>query len=134
MHWVCVAWMCVGQASSPTAETAGQAAELLADIGWQVANSSPVTSSRRDVTSPANLAVSVCGLSARAQDIHRRVKRFIDQHVLPVEQDVMNWQSDPQTKWTVHPRIEQLKVTLSFLSSPSLSSVLVSWASCKSLC
>ena len=101
--------MCSGQASSPNAEAAGAASELIANIGWNIA-SSTVTSSRRDVTA-AGFPLSVTGLSARAQDFHRRVKNFIEERVLPVEQDVLNWHSDPQTKWIIHPRIEQLKVT-----------------------
>ena len=105
----------VGQASSPTAESAGAAAHVLADIGWKVA-SSTVTSSGRDVTA-ISLPVSVSGLSGRAQDFHRRVKRFIREHILPVEQDVLNWHSNPQTKWSTHPRVEQLKVIVLYHSS-----------------
>ena len=100
--------MCVGQATSSTAQSAGAAAKLLADIAWQVASSS-VTSSRRDVTADS-LPMSVSALSARAQDFHRRVKKFIEEHILPVEQDVMTWHLTPRTKWMTHPRIEQLKV------------------------
>jgi len=104
-----------GQASSPTAQAAGVAAKLLADIGWRVVcdATTPVTSSGppRDVRRGAGLALSVSELSARAQDFHLRVKNFIQEHVLPVEQDVLNWQANSHTKWTVHPRMEQLKVS-----------------------
>jgi len=100
--------VCLGQASSATSESTGVLAKSVAHIGWQVA-SGQLTSSSRDV-SAASLAVSVCALSACAQDYHRRVRSFIEEHILPVEQDVLNWQSEPQTKWTTHPRIEQLKV------------------------
>jgi len=114
---VCVSVLCVGQASSPRAECAGVAAELLADIGWQLASSSTAVVTSRppcDVTGSRCVALSVCGLSSRAQDLHRRVKTFIEQCVLPVEQDVMDWYREPPTKWTIHPRIEQLKVTLCY--------------------
>ena len=115
---------CVGQAKSTRAECAGRAAELLADIGWQLANS-PVTSQpgRCDVTGDVTgLPVVVAGLSSHAQDLHRRVKSFIECHVMPVEQDVMRWHQDTQTKWITHPTIEQLKVCLSvnsFIRLPS---------------
>jgi len=115
----------VGQASSPNAEAAGPAAELIADIGWRIASSSsspssPVTSSvtssscARDVML---LPLSVASLSARAQDLHRRVRNFLEEQVLPAEPDVLSWASDPQTKWTTHPRLEHLKVCSSRCSS-----------------
>jgi len=109
--------MSLGQSSSPDAQSAGAVVELLADIGWKIAtSSSAVTSSRRDVTGDdvtgGRLPLNVGGLSARAQDLHRRVKSFIEEHVLPVEQDVLNWHCHPQTKWTTHPTIQQLKVCL----------------------
>lgn len=106
--------LCVGQSSSASAESAGPAARLLADIGWQVASSSP-TSSQCDLVNNPSLPLNVSALSARAQDLHHRVKKFIEQHVLPVEQDVMSWHSNPQTKWITHPRIQQLKVTVFFV-------------------
>jgi len=103
--------MSAGQASSRTAERAGAAAELLADIGWQLASSSSSAVTSRRPCDVTGLAVSVREMSSRGQELHRRVKSFIERHVLPVEHDVMNWQRDPSTKWTVHPRIEQLKVS-----------------------
>jgi len=102
--------VCVGQASSARARSAGQVAELLADIGWQLASSSSAVTSQPGRCDVTGLPVSVGGLSSRAQDLHRRVKSFIERQVLPVEHDVMRWNDDPQTKWTVHPTIQQLKV------------------------
>jgi len=103
-----------GQASSTSAASAGPAARLLADIGWQVASSTP-TSSQCDLVNAPSLPLSVSALSARAQDLHHRVKKFMEQHVLPVEQDVLSWHTNPQTKWITHPRMQQLKVTVHYL-------------------
>ena len=120
----------VGQASSASAQCAGAAAELLADVGWQLANSPPaamlMTSSGR--CDAGGLAVHVGGLGSRAQDLHRRVRQFIAQRVLPVEQQLMRWYSDPVTKWTTHPTLQQLKVSpsLSLSVCPSVRTVCLS--------
>jgi hypothetical protein len=54
------------------------------------------------------MAVSVEGLSPHVQAMHRRVKEIIEQYILPLEAEVH--QAQARDKWTVHPRIEELKV------------------------
>ncbi|KAL8615272.1 hypothetical protein ACOMHN_051764 [Nucella lapillus] len=55
------------------------------------------------------MAVSVEGLSPRVQDIHRRVKQMVTQHVIPLEAQVFQESSHRENRWTVHPRMEELK-------------------------
>ena len=56
------------------------------------------------------MAVTVQGLSPRVQDIHRRVKDMIEEHVLPLEAELLQRSLDRDKQWVVHPRVEQLKV------------------------
>ena len=56
------------------------------------------------------MAVTVEGLSPRVQDIHRRVKDLIEEHVLPLEAELLQKSLDRDSRWVVHPRVEQLKV------------------------
>lgn len=43
------------------------------------------------------------------QDLHERVKRFIITNVIPFEQEFLAYHSQPETQWTIHPRMEELK-------------------------
>ena len=54
--------------------------------------------------------MSVSALSPRAQDIYHRVKAFISEHVEAFEVEYHMYAADPQTKWTIHPKLEELKV------------------------
>src|SRR6218665_1100743 len=63
------------------------------------------------------LPLSVSALSPRCKDLHRRVRTFITENVLPFEREYLLWSADPKTKWTVHPKLEQLKVSLSQLGN-----------------
>ena len=38
------------------------------------------------------------------------LKRFMDEHVYPSEHILDAHAADPKTKWTVHPKMEELKV------------------------
>ena len=55
------------------------------------------------------LPVTVGALSPRAQQIHRQVREFVRQHVVPFEYEFLKWMEDNETKWTPHPRLDQLK-------------------------
>jgi hypothetical protein len=55
------------------------------------------------------LPISVSVLSPKAQDYYARVKKFIKDHVMPLEQELIQHQDTPE-KWSVHPKIEELKV------------------------
>ena len=59
---------------------------------------------------PGGLPLSVYGLPPRVQDLHKRVKRFIDKEVIPFEREWLKYNEDPKTKWTIHPHVEELKV------------------------
>ena len=56
------------------------------------------------------MAVTVQGLSPRVQDIHQRVKDMIEEHVLPLEAELLQRSLDRDNRWAVHPHVEQLKV------------------------
>jgi hypothetical protein len=57
-----------------------------------------------------SLPLSVTALSPRVQDIHKRVKKFIREEILPLEKDFYLYQQDHTKKWTIHPKLEPLKV------------------------
>lgn len=48
-------------------------------------------------------------LSSRAQDLHERVRAFVQTRVIPCEQEFVAHASDTRTKWTSWPRMEALK-------------------------
>ncbi len=58
-----------------------------------------------------SLPLSVYALSPRVQDLHKRVKQFIDENVIPFEKDWYEYHLKPETKWTIHPHTEELKVS-----------------------
>lgn len=47
----------------------------------------------------------------RVQKLGAHLKRFMEEHVYPSEHLLDAHAADPNTKWTVHPKMEQLKVT-----------------------
>ncbi|XP_014664040.1 PREDICTED: acyl-CoA dehydrogenase family member 10-like isoform X2 [Priapulus caudatus] len=55
------------------------------------------------------LPITVAALSPRAQDYHRRVKIFIRDNVANWENEYMQYQTQPDTRWTVHPRLRQIQ-------------------------
>uniref|UniRef100_A0A2C9JVY2 Acyl-CoA dehydrogenase family member 11 n=1 Tax=Biomphalaria glabrata TaxID=6526 RepID=A0A2C9JVY2_BIOGL len=55
------------------------------------------------------MAVSVEGLSPAVQDLHRRVKQFIQTHVLPLEDVHKEREAQGGDRWTVMPEIEAAK-------------------------
>ena len=68
-----------------------------------------------------SLPVSVAGLSPRVQGIHAKVREFTNTHVIPLEQEMLHYHTNPDTMWTIFPKIEVLKVRICFLRSWSVS-------------
>ncbi len=58
-----------------------------------------------------SLPLSVSALSPRVQDLHKRVRDFVNTHCIPLEQQFHEYHSQPDTKWTIHPKMEELKVS-----------------------
>jgi len=58
------------------------------------------------------LPVDVSQLRPIAQEYHRRVKKFIDDHILPVEREVAQ-HGETDRKWEIPKVIEELKVKIS---------------------
>lgn len=46
----------------------------------------------------------------RVQKLVAHLKRFMDEHIYPAEPVLAAHAADPKTKWTLHPRMEELKV------------------------
>ncbi|XP_071945026.1 acyl-CoA dehydrogenase family member 10-like [Antedon mediterranea] len=123
-----------GQASSDSAKSVGMLAEHMASIGWSFAEKGnkstgttgsppkPLGASRSYSTffqprrsfsthtesNPGILPVSIDGLPKNVQNLHKKVKEFIDLNILPIEQELIAHQMSDQ-RWTPHPLIEQLK-------------------------
>ncbi|XP_060642040.2 acyl-CoA dehydrogenase family member 10 isoform X1 [Anolis sagrei] len=125
-----------GQASSATAESSGKQAEFMADLAWDFATKegfrvfkelpSSVPSARpfstwadprqlprrhysRVASTPSSqLIVSLDGLPSRVQQLHHKLKQFLDAHIYPAEQLLRNYQVSPE-RWTPHPLLEELK-------------------------
>ncbi|CAD5120516.1 DgyrCDS9081 [Dimorphilus gyrociliatus] len=122
-----------GQASSPNAEKLGLFTEILAELAWYIASNSKLQptamaknskqlsesefaelskfvdtgSANRDIL--GSFPLSPAALRPEVQDYHKRVRKFIKEHVIPFEQDFMAYHSQPETQWTIHPRMEELK-------------------------
>nr|XP_060642043.1 acyl-CoA dehydrogenase family member 10 isoform X2 [Anolis sagrei ordinatus] len=126
-----------GQASSATAESSGKQAEFMADLAWDFATKEgfrvfkelpssvpparPFSTwadprqlprrhySRVASTPSSQLIVSLDGLPSRVQQLHHKLKQFLDAHIYPAEQLLRNYQVSPE-RWTPHPLLEELKV------------------------
>ncbi|KAG8146007.1 hypothetical protein E2320_012432 [Naja naja] len=118
-----------GQASSATAESTGKLAEFMADLAWDFATkegfrvfrglpssgaptrtfrtwAGPRLLPKRDYAtrSPASephLVLSPEDLPSRVQELHHKLKRFMDSHIYPSEQLLRDHQSSP-SRWTPH--------------------------------
>uniref|UniRef100_A0A8C6YE68 Acyl-CoA dehydrogenase family member 10 n=1 Tax=Naja naja TaxID=35670 RepID=A0A8C6YE68_NAJNA len=125
-----------GQASSATAESTGKLAEFMADLAWDFATkegfrvfrglpssgaptrtfrtwAGPRLLPKRDYAtrSPASephLVLSPEDLPSRVQELHHKLKRFMDSHIYPSEQLLRDHQSSP-SRWTPHSLVEELK-------------------------
>ena len=54
--------------------------------------------------------MSVAALPPRVQKLHARVRSIIDEHVIPLEAELYEHHTNPDVKWTIHPKVEELKV------------------------
>ncbi|XP_046579018.1 LOW QUALITY PROTEIN: acyl-CoA dehydrogenase family member 10-like [Haliotis rubra] len=126
-----------GQGSSSQGRHAGAAAKRYADLGWRIASGSKLKPTLRTVNSEAEqrrnllktqtimsyisrpmavdrtqetvgqMPVSVDALSPRVQDLYNRMKRFLADHVAPIEKEVFDYLHGPN-RWTVHPKLTQI--------------------------
>ncbi|KAH0625627.1 hypothetical protein JD844_015217 [Phrynosoma platyrhinos] len=127
-----------GQASSATAEGTGKQAEFMADLAWDFATkegfrvfkelpastpparpfstwADPRQLPRRHYSRLApipksHLIVSLDGLPKQVQELHHKLKQFLDAHIYPAEQLLRNHQASPE-RWTPHPLLEELKAS-----------------------
>jgi len=65
------------------------------------------TSKSREIK--GSLPMSVSALSPRAQDLYKRVVAFIKEKIEPMEHEFVARAMDPATKWSPHPKLEELK-------------------------
>ncbi|GFN95514.1 acyl-CoA dehydrogenase family member 10 [Plakobranchus ocellatus] len=71
---------------------------------------SSTTSASSSSEQAGQMAVSLHGLSPRVQDLHSRVKKFIQEHVLPLEQVKVQRLSQPGVnRWQILPELEEAK-------------------------
>ena len=47
---------------------------------------------------------------SRMQQLHHQVKEFVNNKIIPLEREIADYHDNPNTKWTVNFKIEQLKV------------------------
>jgi acyl-CoA dehydrogenase len=52
---------------------------------------------------------SLFPLSERARDLDTRLAQFMGEHVLPAEREFAEWDADAARRWTIPPRLEDLK-------------------------
>lgn len=106
------------QASSSNAHIMFKVAQEVSDSGWAIAQNSKLPPTKSNVNEKINgssqlqlglLATCVEALDERAKTTVYKVKQFIDKYVMPIEEDLVLWHSNPETKWKIHPRIEELK-------------------------
>ena len=60
------------------------------------------------------MPITIAATSSRVQDLHGRVKKFVSEHIIPLESDFYRWSTDSSTKWVIHPQMEHLKVGLTY--------------------
>uniref|UniRef100_A0A670IS18 Acyl-CoA dehydrogenase family member 11 n=1 Tax=Podarcis muralis TaxID=64176 RepID=A0A670IS18_PODMU len=125
-----------GQASSATAGSSGKQAEFIADLAWDFATKegfrifkglpTPMAPTRAFGTwagprqfprssystlAPASrfhLIISPDGLPSCVQQLHHKVKKFMEAHIYPAEQLLRDHQAS-SSRWTPHPLMEELK-------------------------
>ncbi|XP_077787298.1 acyl-CoA dehydrogenase family member 10 [Podarcis muralis] len=125
-----------GQASSATAGSSGKQAEFIADLAWDFATKegfrifkglpTPMAPTRAFGTwagprqfprssystlAPASrfhLIISPDGLPSCVQQLHHKVKKFMETHIYPAEQLLRDHQAS-SSRWTPHPLMEELK-------------------------
>ncbi|XP_034974282.2 acyl-CoA dehydrogenase family member 10 isoform X2 [Zootoca vivipara] len=125
-----------GQASSATAGNSGKQAEFMADLAWDFATKEgfrvfkelptpmaptrafstwagprPFPRSSYSTLAPASrfhLIISPDGLPSRVQELHHKVKKFMEDHIYPAEQLLRDHQAS-SSRWTPHPLMEELK-------------------------
>ena len=56
------------------------------------------------------MILSVEGLRPPVRKLYNELVTFLDEHVYPNEKEIMEIRPEPD-RWTVHPLLEQLKVT-----------------------
>ncbi|XP_064209433.1 acyl-CoA dehydrogenase family member 10-like [Anguilla rostrata] len=69
---------------------------------------SPAPPSSRPTPPEGVLIVSPVGLPPHVQRLHLLLGRFLQEHILPVEQQLRDHQTSPQ-RWSPHPLMEELK-------------------------
>ncbi|KAE9547284.1 hypothetical protein FO519_009504, partial [Halicephalobus sp. NKZ332] len=106
-----------GQASSTQAGKFGAMPKLLAELGMKIIKDAEKNQNTGKVGNERNSGKTVFGffpifpeaLSGKAAKIHKEVKEFINEKVIPNEIKIEEYFSDPEKKWTVNPMIEDLK-------------------------
>jgi acyl-CoA dehydrogenase len=88
-----------GNASSENAKRMGSFAELLAAKALRIGTDG----------SAAPLWMSLFPFTSKAKDLYAQLSAFIDEHVIPAEQ-VLHAHDNSESRWTVHPVIEELKL------------------------
>ena len=53
--------------------------------------------------------MSLFPLSERAHLLDGKLARFMAEHVYPAEADFAAWDADPEKRWTIPPKLEELK-------------------------
>ncbi|XP_071094392.1 acyl-CoA dehydrogenase family member 10-like isoform X1 [Haliotis cracherodii] len=122
-----------GQGSSPIAEKVGKYAETMSNIGWKMASQqgtgSQVQSGRRAYSTSTRsmmtymsrplstqphtgtvgaMAVSVKGLSPQVQDLHQRVRKMVNEDIIPLEADIAAHSMGPH-RWELFQPLHDLK-------------------------
>merc|ERR1719239_1288519 len=69
----------------------------------------PMSTSATAQNSTGQMAVTLQGLSPRVQDLHKRVKDFINEHVVPLEGLRKQRLESGANRWEVMPEVEQVK-------------------------
>jgi len=61
------------------------------------------------------LTGDVTQFPSRIQKLHHQVEQFVNNKIIPLEQEIADYYDNNNTKWTVNSKIEQLKVSLVFV-------------------
>ncbi|XP_057314737.1 acyl-CoA dehydrogenase family member 10-like isoform X2 [Hydractinia symbiolongicarpus] len=100
-----------GKASSDQGEHMGKLVDVLANVGCSFIDKEEAKKThleRFKADDCVNLIFDVSGLRPKVQHLYSQVNKFMKDEIYPIEKEMFVERS-PEQKWTVHPKLEELK-------------------------
>ncbi|XP_031568863.1 acyl-CoA dehydrogenase family member 11-like [Actinia tenebrosa] len=95
-----------GNASAPNASIFGKVVEPLSKASFKIIEDNRSTDAD-DLQIPPEF--NMLHISSKARHMYVKMKKFIDDYILPAEKIFLEHSSNLSTQWTIHPYLEELK-------------------------